>query len=90
MQSYHVDASQRVISLDQGYYFGGQSPGAYKAVLDHKISTNKELPLRVGDRVFIEEFRGGMLYGMNGRTGDKGEFPAYKVQEVMKTYDFPT
>jgi hypothetical protein len=30
-----------------------------------------------------------MLYGMNGRTGEQGEFPSYKVQEVMKTYDFP-
>ena len=51
MQTRHADASSRFRSLDDIYYYGGQNGHDQQAVISHRGRNNKELDLRVGDRI---------------------------------------
>lgn len=91
MQTLHPDASQYFRSLDDIYYFGGQSGHSQVAIREHKASSTDELDLKVGDIVGIAgNHWDGFSKGRNFRTGKTGVYPSYKVHEHLDIVDFPT
>ena len=88
MQSYHTDASDKLISLDHPYYFGGQNFGAFRAVVDHHPLYLDGLAFKSNDSIYLLDIRRSSFYGINIRTKKNGTFPGYKVKEVIKTSDF--
>ncbi|EDO43595.1 predicted protein [Nematostella vectensis] len=91
MQSKHPDASRKFQSLDDIYYFGGQSGHNVRAILPHTAETREEIDLEVGDLIGIAgNHWDGYSKGTNHRTGQMGLYPSYKVEEVMETAQFPT
>ncbi|XP_078487261.1 alpha-(1,6)-fucosyltransferase-like [Ciona intestinalis] len=81
-QTYSVDASDDAVSLDSMYGVVGLPNKLLKAVYDHtedKATSNMEF--KPGDDVFIlKNLWNGTYDGWNGRTGNAGIFPSYKVQ----------
>ena len=92
MQSNHADASRMYHSLDDIYYFGGQT--AHEQVVIHDHSPNDQsdqIDLKVGDVVGIAgNHWNGMSKGTNRRTGQTGLFPSYKTVEIFTKVKYPT
>ena len=91
MQSMHPDASKKFQSLDDIYYFGGQSGHDVRAIYPHKSQRSSEISLYVGDRIGIAgNHWDGYSKGVNHKTGGDGLFPSYKVEDVMVVEEFLT
>jgi glycoprotein 6-alpha-L-fucosyltransferase len=91
MQSKHPDASGFFQSLDDIYYFGGQSGHNVRAIVEHHAQTSDEIDMEVGDVIGIAgNHWNGNSKGTNHRTGQTGLYPSWKVEEVMETAKFPT
>lgn len=90
MQMYHADASQYFHSLDDVYYYGGQSAHYQVALVKH-MPRSGELGLEPGDRVSIAgNHWDGFSKGRHERTGNVGIYPSYKVREYVDIVEFPT
>ncbi|KAK3745546.1 hypothetical protein QZH41_012460 [Actinostola sp. cb2023] len=91
MQARHPDASKYFQSLDDIYYFGGQSGHNVRAIVPHEAQNRDEISFEVGDLVGIAgNHWDGYSKGTNFRTGQSGLYPSWKVEEVMDTAKFPT
>ena len=91
MQSMHPDASKKFQSLDDIYYFGGQSGHDVRAIYPHKSQRSSEINLHLGDRIGIAgNHWDGYSKGVNHKRGGDGLFPSYKVEDVMEVEEFPT
>lgn len=91
MQSSQPDAAKKFQSLDDIYYFGGQSGHDVEAIYPHKARDGSEIDFNVGDRIGIAgNHWDGYSKGINHHHGKSGLFPSYKVQDVMEVADFPT
>lgn len=91
MQSSQPDAAKKFQSLDDIYYFGGQSGHDVKAIYPHRGQDSTQIDLAVGDRVGIAgNHWDGYSKGVNHKTRQDGLFPSYKVEDVMEIFDFPT
>ncbi|XP_026478661.1 alpha-(1,6)-fucosyltransferase-like [Ctenocephalides felis] len=91
MQTMHTDASDRFYSLDDIYYYGGQSSHTREAVLPHEPVRKGELHLKPGDIIGVAgNHWDGFSKGTNFRTSQLGLFPSFKVRDVMHTARFPT
>ncbi len=95
MQYLHVDASRKIYSLDDVYYFTGQQAHYVQAIQDHNSSKqttyNGELSFKAGDFIGIAgNKKNGYSVGKPVSTGGEGLFPSYKVEEPVRVADFPT
>lgn len=69
IQAKHADASERFVSLDDIYYYGGGNGLTQVAVAPHKPRHDDEIELRVGDRIGVAgNHWNGMSKGTNMRT----------------------
>ncbi|XP_078492262.1 alpha-(1,6)-fucosyltransferase-like [Ciona intestinalis] len=92
MQTLHPDASSYFHSLDDVYYYGGQTAHEQIAVLDHDPKPgSQEIELRVGDVVGIAgNHWDGYSKGTNRRTKQTGLYPSYKTKEIFPLVKYPT
>jgi len=90
MQSRVPDASDRFKSLDDIFYFGGQSEHLQEAIYPHTRRNSKELDLEVGDVVGVAgNHWDGFNKGRNHRTNRVGLYPEYKTKEKLRVVKFP-
>ena len=84
------DWSQAFNSLDDIYYFGGQSDHDEIAILPHPLdSKTNEIALEPGDTVGIAgNHWNGFSKGVNRRTKETGLYPSFKTIEKIKTFPF--
>jgi glycoprotein 6-alpha-L-fucosyltransferase len=69
MQTKHTDASERFVSLDDIYYYGGGIGLDQKVVAGHKPRTSNELEIQPGDKISVAgNHWNGMSKGTNRRT----------------------
>lgn len=69
LQTKHTDASQRFVSLDDIYYYGGGRGMEQVAILPHKPRSSNELELQVGDMIGVAgNHWNGLSKGTNRRT----------------------
>ena len=91
MQLRYPDASDRFRSLDDIYYYGGQSAHNRVAVLPHKSRRPGEMDLKIGDIVGVAgNHWDGYSKGKNIRSNQIGLYPSFKVIEKVVAVDFPT
>uniref|UniRef100_H2ZNX0 Alpha-(1,6)-fucosyltransferase n=1 Tax=Ciona savignyi TaxID=51511 RepID=H2ZNX0_CIOSA len=92
MQTLHPDASRKFHSLDDVYYYGGQTAHEQVAVLDHEPRPGtQEIQLKVGDVVGIAgNHWDGYSKGTNRRTHQTGLYPSYKTIEKFPLVKYPT
>ncbi|KAF2892960.1 hypothetical protein ILUMI_13212 [Ignelater luminosus] len=91
MQNYFPDASAKFRSLDDVYYYGGQSAHNRIAVMAHDSHRSGEIQLMPGDLVGIAgNHWNGYSKGRNLRTNQIGLFPSFKVKDKVETAKFPT
>lgn len=90
MQNYFPDASAKFRSLDDVYYYGGQTANNRIAVLPHEPQLG-EIQLKIGDIISIAgNHWNGFSKGRNLRTNQMGLFPSFKVKPKIETVKFPT
>ena len=90
MQASQPDAADKFQSLDDIYYFGGQSGHNVRAIYPHQSEDGSQMNLQVGDLVSIAgNHWDGYSKGLIRRMGREGLFPSYKVEDVMEVYEFP-
>ena len=91
MQTKHTDASDKVLSLDDVYYFGGQENLYWRAVENHVPPENdrSQIRLEVGDLVTVEKMGPVYWFGKNQRTKERGLYPSFKVEENTLAVPFP-
>ena len=69
IQARHADASERFVSLDDVYYYGGGIGVNQVAVEDHEPRNNNEIELKTGDLIGLAgNHWNGMSKGTNRRT----------------------
>lgn len=91
MQNYFPDASDKFKSLDDIYYYGGQSAHNRVAVLPHEAQKVGEISLLPGDTVGIAgNHWNGFSKGRSHRTNQVGLFPSFKVKDKVEISKFPT
>ena len=91
MQTLHPDASDRFHSLDDIYYYGGQSAHNVLALYEHTAQSPSEIDMRPGDLIGIAgNHWDGYSKGQNRKTGKTGLFPSYKTEDKVEIADFPT
>lgn len=92
MQTLHpVDASSNFYSLDDIYYFGGQSAHNQRALYAHRPRTDEEIGFEPGDVIGIAgNHWDGYSKGINRRTNQEGLYPSYKAEELLDVADMPT
>ena len=90
MQARFPDASDNFQSLDDVYYFGGQSSNEVQAIYPYEAKNPGEISLQPGDLLNIA---GNHWDGytkattkVNWRTG---LFPSYLVEKFVHVVDFP-
>ena len=87
MQTHSIDASASYYSLDDVYYYGGQQGHDVVGIVDNK----DPLKFKVGDHMGIAgNERTGFSVGQHRQTHERGTYPSYKVEEFVRTADFPT
>ncbi|KAJ7340039.1 Alpha-(1,6)-fucosyltransferase [Desmophyllum pertusum] len=90
MQSSQPDSAKKFQSLDDIYYFGGQSGHDVRAIYSHQAQDSSQIDLVIGDRIGIAgNHWDGYSKGLSHKGGRDGLFPSYKVEDVMEIYDFP-
>lgn len=83
------DWSQAFDSLDDIYYFGGQSDHDQVAIYRHVSKETGELDMEVGDTIGIAgNHWNGWSKGLNRRSHDSGVYPGFKTVEKVKTAHF--
>ncbi|KAK6051560.1 variant SH3 domain protein [Cooperia oncophora] len=88
MQVRHGDAGESFHSLDDSYYFGGQLQNDYIAIESHTAQDDTEINLRIGDLISHKKnHHDGYAMGFNKRTGKRGKFPRFKVEEQWRIVD---
>jgi len=91
MQTLYPDAARRFRSLDDVYYYGGQSSHVQVAVLPHHARDLNEMNLEEGDLIGIAgNHWDGYSKGKNLRTNQIGLYPSFKAQDRIEIADFPT
>ncbi len=97
MYHQHIDAHERVFSLDNRYFEWGESPQRFKVLMDHKPIAPNELAAVAGDLLEIHpkknildilDFRGVMPMA-NLNSSKTGWFPSFKVEKIFDVTDFP-
>ncbi|EFP11174.1 CRE-FUT-8 protein [Caenorhabditis remanei] len=84
-----ADDGSKFHSLDDIYYFGGQQAHEVVVIEDHVALNNKEIDLKVGDKVGIAgNHWDGYSKGTNRRTYKEGVFPSYKVVNDWRQFNF--
>ncbi|XP_023326613.1 alpha-(1,6)-fucosyltransferase [Eurytemora carolleeae] len=90
MQTRHIDAADRFKSLDDIFYFGGQSEHLQEAVYPHARRNSDELDLEIGDIIGVAgNHWNGLNKGRNHRTNRIGLYPEYKTKEKLRVINFP-
>ncbi|CAF4639603.1 unnamed protein product, partial [Rotaria sp. Silwood2] len=93
MQQYVVDGSWRIQSIDDIYYFGGQSSHYQRAVISHKNIWPGELSFERGDIIKTEgNHWDGFSQGSHTKNGTSGLYPSYKTEDIInivKMYTYP-
>jgi len=88
MQTFNVDASRRLLSLDIDYYLAEGVSRMLVSVIPHDGPIGESL--KRGDVIYYtpDKWRNphitGFIYGQNRRTKKTGFFPRYKLVEVFK------
>lgn len=91
MQSFYPDAADKFRSLDDIYYYGGQSGHNRVAVLPHEPQRQGEISLIVGDLVGVAgNHWNGYSKGRNLRTNQIGLYPSFKVRDRIELAKYPT
>lgn len=91
MQVYFPDATTRFRSLDDIYYYGGQTAHNRVAVLPHDSKTLGEISFVPGDLIGIAgNHWNGYSKGRNLRTNQVGLFPSFKVKDKVEIAKFPS
>ncbi|CAG2121057.1 unnamed protein product [Medioppia subpectinata] len=84
-----TDKSNAFYSLDDIYYFGGQSDHNQIAVLSHKPNNKQEIDLRIGDIIGTAgNHWNGFSKGLNRDTKQSGLYPGFKTIEKIETANF--
>lgn len=95
MQTRHVDASDRVHSLDFIYYYNGHKKYYFDTLIPHTARTEygflPEIDAKVGD--ILEVYTGadhhlGMIHVKNTRTNISGRIPAFKLKRQPEIVRF--
>ena len=90
MQTMWPDASTAFHSLDDIYYYGGQSAHQQIAIYKHEPRSHSELELMPGDPVGVAgNHWDGYSKGTNKKTGRSGLYPSYKVVDQVDVAKFP-
>ncbi|KAL3873263.1 hypothetical protein ACJMK2_036400 [Sinanodonta woodiana] len=90
MQTHNGDASSNVQSLDDMFYFGGQTEHIMDVREPHDPKEQNEIRLDWNDSVAIAgNHWNGYSKGRNRRTGETGLFLAYKVKDKLKRAKMP-
>ena len=90
MQALHPDAADFFHSLDDIYYYGGQTGHDQRAIYPHH-GENGEISFEVGDSIGIAgNHWDGYSKGTNRRTRAIGLYPSYKVEEIYRLVKNPT
>jgi len=90
MQTRHPDATNRFKSLDDIFYFGGQSEHVQEVIYPHRKRGSQELDLEVGDLVGVAgNHWDGFNKGRNHRSNKVGLYPEYKTKEKLRVVKFP-
>jgi len=88
MQTFHVDASRRLLSLDIDYYLALGVSRKFVSVIPHDGPIGESL--KRGDVIdytpnkWRNPHMPGFIYGQNRRTKKTGFFPGYNLVEVFK------
>ena len=78
LQTKHADASERFVSLDDIYYYGGGIGLDQEAIIAHKPRNANELDLQAGDKIGIAgNHWNGMSKGTNRRTNKVYKYFSY-------------
>jgi len=88
MQTKHTDASERFVSLDDIYYYGGGTGLDQQAVIAHKPRNPNEIELEVGDKIGIAgNHWNGMSKGTNRRTNKVKLSPGvFRLNIMLSVY----
>lgn len=90
MQTHHIDAHDKFVSLDDIYYYGGQNPHPHIVIKNHAPKKEGEIELRIGDKMEVYgNHWDGYSKGKNLRTGVVGLYPSFKVKNTVKQVNFP-
>ena len=91
MQILKGDAADNFHSLDDIYYFGGQSGHDQVAVYSYNARDKNEIDLLPGDIIGVAgNHWNGYSMGLNRRTGRSGLYPSARItQEKWRIVDFP-
>ncbi|CAF1198684.1 unnamed protein product [Rotaria sordida] len=93
MQQRVVDGAWRVQSLDDIYYFGGQSLHNQRAVISHKSIPRNKFSFERGDIISLEgDHWNGFSKGSDNTNYLTGLYPSYKTEEIVniaKMYTYP-
>lgn len=86
MQTRYADAKERYRSLDDVYYYGGQSAHDLEAIWPHEAKNPNEISFAVGDLLGIAgNHWDGYTMAEHRKTDSKGLFPSFKVNHVCCT-----
>ncbi|WAR12583.1 FUT8-like protein [Mya arenaria] len=84
MQTRHADASSRVKSLDDLYYFIGGAPEKWISIYNHEAQNEDEFSFNAGDTIHnYGNHWDGYSKGKHLRSGNEGLFPSYKVKNFF-------
>ncbi|CAF1202176.1 unnamed protein product [Rotaria sordida] len=93
MQQRVVDDAWCVQSLDDIYYFGGQSLHNQRAVISHKSISRNKFSFERGDIISLEgDHWNGFSKGSDNTNYLTGLYPSYKTEEIVniaKMYTYP-
>lgn len=87
-----MDASNKLISLDNDYHYPGQHTQYREAVIAHSPRGGDEIKMEVGDDIDVGTHRmmpSDLDVGKNERTQKKGKFPSFKTVNKIKWEVFP-
>lgn len=85
-----TDASEKIQSLDDVYYFGGQSVNDVQAVYPYTAKKDDEISMKPGDRLKISgNHWDGYSKATSRKTNQVGMFPSYLVEKYVHVVDFP-
>lgn len=89
MQTFFTDASHRVKSLDDVYWYYLQTEHYSEAVVAHRPKNKGEITMEIGDVIKVNSNHwDGYSIGMNKRTNETGAFPSFKVVDAVEVVDY--
>lgn len=84
-----LDWSQAFYSLDDIYYYGGQSDHSQQAIMKHVSTGVGDMDLNPGDIIGVAgNHWDGWSKGLNRRTNREGLYPSFKTIEKVQTSHF--